>query len=238
MGPLLRVLTPILLAAFAATAAPEAPIAASDPAPAAKVADEAKKHPGRKVYRRKTCLACHGRNGAKAIQDYPNVAGQNERYMVNQINDIISGKRTGSPDATGNPRAEGMRGALVTPEGEVRLSKEEIKQVANWLAGLPPAAPKPPQEPISADRMKAGKKFYKKAKCQTCHGKDGKKPLKGYPYVAGQKRAYLIIQMTDIRDKHRTNGKSKVMLPFVKKLGDEDIALLADYLSQVDRSKK
>ncbi|CCQ73152.1 c-type cytochrome [Magnetospira sp. QH-2] len=196
-----------------------------------------KKDPGKRLYLRRTCIACHGRNGAKAIQDYPNLAGQDAKYMIAQVKDILSGKRTGSPDATGNPRVQGMRGAIITPEGEHRITPAEIKQVSNWLAKLEPAAPKAPKEPISEDRMKAGAKLYKKAKCQTCHGKEGKKPLKGYPYIAGQKAAYITIQIQDIKAKIRKNGKSKTMFPFVKKLKDDQIALLADYLSQVDRRK-
>jgi len=205
---------------------------------AAEKTKKKKKHPGRKVYRRKTCMACHGKGGAKAILDYPNLAGQNAKYMAAQIRDIMSGKRAGSNDAQGKPRAEGMRGALVTPEGEMRLSKQEIKDVADYLAGLPVPAPKAPKEPIAEEDLKKGKKLYKKKKCHTCHGKEGKKPTnKAYPYVAGQKSAYIVAQMTDIKDKVRKNAKSKTMYSFVKKLSAEEIKLIADYLSQVDRSK-
>lgn len=199
---------------------------------------EKKKHPGRKVYRRKTCMACHGKGGAKAILDYPNLAGQSAKYMAQQINDIMNGKRVGSNDAQGKPRTEGMRGALVTPEGEPRLTKQEIDDVSDYLAGLAPAQPKAPKEPIAAENLEKGKKLYKKKKCHTCHGKEGTKPTnKSYPYVAGQKSAYIVAQMTDIKDKVRKNAKSKTMVNFVKKLTDEEIKLIADYLSQVDRSK-
>ncbi len=207
-------------------------LAIAGPALAAK-----KKDPGRKLYLRNTCVACHGKDGAKAIMDYPNLAGQDKKYLINQMNDIIKGKRTGSPDATGNPRSQGMRGALVTPEGESRLNKDQIKQIATWLSKLPPAKPQPPKEPIDAQRIEDGAKLYKK-RCRSCHGKEGKKPIKGYPYVAGQKRAYLVTQMKDIRDKARTNGKTKAMYAIIKKLKDEDFELLADYLSQIDRSAK
>ncbi|MDV7341060.1 c-type cytochrome [Terasakiella sp. A23] len=197
-----------------------------------------KKHPGRKVYRRKTCMACHGKGGVKAILDYPNIAGQNKKYLIKQIEDILSGKRVGSPDGSGKPRTEGMRGALVTAEGEMRISKQEIEDVADYLAGLAPAQPKAPKDPISVEDLEKGKKLYKKKKCQSCHGKDGKKPAnKAYPYVAGQKSAYIVAQMTDIKEKIRKNGKSKTMVPFVKKLSMEEMKLIADYLSQVDRSK-
>jgi cytochrome c553 len=205
---------------------------------AAPVKEKKAKHPGRNVYRTKTCMACHGKDGGKAILDYPNLAGQNAKYMVQQINDILSGKRTGRNGESGKPRAEGMRGALVTATGEIRISPEEVNDVADWLSSLPAAAPKAPAEPIAAGRIAAGEKLYKDKKCQTCHGKEGMKPtMTAYPYIAGQKSDYIAIQMVDIRDKVRSNGKSKTMLSFVKKLSDEEIGLIADYLSQVDRSK-
>jgi len=197
-----------------------------------------KRHPGRKLYMRNTCVACHGRNGKGAILAYPNLAGQNKKYMIDQIKDIMKGKRTGSPDETGNPRSEGMRGALVTAEGVDRINKEQIAQIVDWLSKMEPAPPPKPETPVDPARIAKGKKLYKKFKCRTCHGKDGTKPLKGYPYISGQKTEYLITQMKDIRDKKRINGKSKTMYVTIKKAKDEQIALMADYLSSIDRMAK
>ncbi|MCW2306488.1 c-type cytochrome [Rhodobium gokarnense] len=215
-----------------------ATFAGAGPAAAAEKAADAKpkRDPGKRIFMRKTCIACHGRDGKKAIMDYPNLAGQDVKYMISQMEDIISGKRVGSPDETGNPRTEGMRGALVTADGEVRITDEEIKLVSTWLSDMEPAPVQPLEPPVTEERMAAGAAAYKKGRCRTCHGPEGKKPLKGYPYIAGQKRNYIIAQMTDTREKIRTNGRSKLMFPFVRKMEDEEIALIADYLSQIDRT--
>jgi len=86
---------------------------------------------GKRLYMRRSCLACHGKNGAKGIQDYPNIAGLDASYSKSQIKDIVAGKRKGGADAlTGAPRAESMRGALVTPDGEARITSEEITIIA------------------------------------------------------------------------------------------------------------
>lgn len=206
---------------------------------AASTADAAKKkrHPGKRLYLTSTCIACHGKNGKKAIMTYPNLAGQDEKYLVAQIKDIMKGKRKGSKDATGNPRSYGMRGVMVTPEGKERITSEQIKTIANWLANMEPAKPTPPKEPFAAESVAAGKKLFKK-KCKVCHGKEGKKPKKGYPYVAGQKRSYLVTQMLDMKSKARKSGKSNTMFPVIKKIKDADIESLADYLSQIDRTAK
>ncbi|MCW8836488.1 MAG: cytochrome c4 [Rhodospirillales bacterium] len=184
------------------------------------------------------CIACHGINGKRAIQDYPNIAGQDKKYIEQQIKDIMNGKRVGSPNAEGKPRTEGMKGSLVTPQGKPRMDNAQIKQVAAWLAGQEPAAPKAPETPYDPARLENGKGLYKKYNCKNCHGNDGLKPLKGYPFIAGQKRDYLIAQMKDIRDKVRKNGKSGVMVGFVKKASDEDIEVIAEYLSQINRAAK
>jgi len=199
-------------------------------------AEKKKRDPGKKIYMTKTCMACHGKDGRKAMLEYPNIAGQDQKYIINQINYILSGKRLGSHDATGNPRSQGMQGALISAtDNKPRISKAEIKQVAAWLAKQKPADLKPPKEPLDPASVEAGKKLFK-AKCKACHGKEGKKPLKGNPYVAGQKRNYLMVQMQDIQSKARKTPKSAGMYGVVKKMTDEQFANLADYLSQVDRN--
>lgn len=198
-------------------------------------AADKKKHPGKKLYMTKTCMACHGRNGKKAIMDYPNIAGQEPLYMKRQIDFILKGKRTGRPDKTGHPRSAGMKGALTLPEtGEPTITKDEIKEIISWLAEQEPAKIKPPKEPLDPDSVAAGKKLFKK-KCKACHGKEGKKPLKGNPYVAGQKRDYLLIQMEDIKTKARKTSKTAGMYAVVKKMDEAQLNSLADYLSQVER---
>ena len=75
-----------------------------------------KRHPGKRFYMRKTCMACHGKGGIRSIQDYPNIAGQPKKYLAKQIKDILSGKRLGGIDKTGAMRTQPMVGALVTAD--------------------------------------------------------------------------------------------------------------------------
>ncbi len=195
-----------------------------------------KRHPGKRLYLRKSCLACHGKGGARAIQNYPNVSGQPEKYIAQQIKDILSGKRVGSHDENGAMRTAPMTGALITPEGKVRVSDDDIKKIANYLSLQPPGKVRPLETPLTDVQIKAAKKLYKK-KCRACHGKGALKPLKNYPIIAGQNKAYLIAQINDVKNKIRKNGKIKSMYPMVRKLTDEQIDLLGSYLSQIDRSK-
>lgn len=216
----MRPTTKLLLAAVMALAALPA---AADP-----VKD------GKKVYMTKTCMACHGKGGGKPVMTYPALAGQNEKYLQQQLQDIKAGKRVGSVDpATGHPFVQGMTDIMHL------VDETDIKNVAKYLSAQDPAAPKPLDPAPSAEELAAGEAAYKGLGCKACHGNDGVKPSnKAYPFLAGLNRDYLIRAMTEMREGERTNGKSKMMFGTIKKASDEDIAAMATWLSQVDRSAK
>ena len=51
--------------------------------------------PGKQLFLTKTCFACHGKEGNKPVlKTYPFTAGQNKGYLLQQMKDIKSGKRT------------------------------------------------------------------------------------------------------------------------------------------------
>ncbi|MBF0444456.1 MAG: c-type cytochrome [Magnetococcales bacterium] len=186
---------------------------------------------GKKLFMRKTCMACHGRGGIKAILAYPNLAGQDNKYLFNQMKDIASGKRLAALDPTGHPRTEGMKGVMHL------VDKQQMKKIADWLAEEAPAPLQESSKTLDKARVAQGEKIYKKLKCKTCHGDGGNKPLKGKPYLAGQKKQYLVLQMQDMKSGIRKNGQSGTMKGFIKKASEKDIELMAEYLSQVSRGK-
>jgi len=49
---------------------------------------------GERLYTYKFCTTCHGQKGISVAPNYPNLAKQNERYLVNQVKDIIGKKRS------------------------------------------------------------------------------------------------------------------------------------------------
>ena len=49
---------------------------------------------GEKLYIYKFCTTCHGQKGISVAPNYPNLAKQNQRYLVNQVKDIIAKKRS------------------------------------------------------------------------------------------------------------------------------------------------
>ena len=83
---------------------------------------------GRKIYRGgiadrgvAACASCHGAVGAGIPAQYPRVAGQHQDYTFAQLQNFKSGARSNSP----------QMGTLAK-----RLSDDEMKAVADYIAGL------------------------------------------------------------------------------------------------------
>lgn len=212
---------PILKSLLAAAFALSATVASAD-----AIAD------GKKVYMTKSCMACHGIKGAKPVLSYPMLAGQNEKYLLNQLKDIKAGKRVGTVDeATGAPFVQGMIDIMHL------VDDKDLKNVSKYLSSLPPGKPKPVDPPFEADLLAAGETAFNSLGCKSCHGKDGLKPTaKTYPFLAGLNATYLARAMTEMRDKVRVGGQSKLMFGTIKKASDEDITAMSAWLSQIDRS--
>jgi cytochrome c553 len=66
------------------------------------------------------CAACHGADGISAIPMYPNLAGQKEAYLAQQLNSFKSGVR---------------KNAIMSPMA-MALNDEDIANISAYYAGL------------------------------------------------------------------------------------------------------
>ena len=81
---------------------------------------------GAELYKTRTCLTCHGKDGKTTIMpSYPKVAGQNEAYALQQMKDIKSGARS-------NGMSAAMKGIMHL------VSDEEMEALAKYLSTLQP----------------------------------------------------------------------------------------------------
>jgi len=77
-----------------------------------------------------------------------------------------------------------------------------------------------------------GATLYTSKMCNTCHGADAKTPvMPNYPKLAGQNEAYIVQQITDIRDGKRTNGLTIAMKGMVTSVTDADVKKIAKWLA-------
>jgi len=77
-----------------------------------------------------------------------------------------------------------------------------------------------------------GAATYTAKGCTACHGADGKTPIMpAYPKIAGQNKEYIEQQMKDIKSGARNNGQTAAMKAIMASVSDEEITVLAEYLS-------
>ena len=156
------------------------------------------------------CGACHGPDGNSSQGIYPSLAGQTARYIYLQLKDFNEGRRSDT---------------LMTPVAKT-LTKDDMLNVAAYFT----AQELRPLD-FQADPNKAAKGSAKAAEtlCTMCHG-GWFKGQNEIPRVAGQQHDYIVKQLTDFRERRRTNDAGN-MASVAKTLSDEDIENLAQYLT-------
>lgn len=170
---------------------------------------------GKALFTDKGCVACHGEDAMTPIQEgFPKLAGLDGTYILNQLKDIKSGARKNGQSA------ESMKPVVED------LSEDDMKALADYLGSL--KQPAPANSPASP-----GKSLFLTKTCIACHGKEGRKPLPGYPAIGGQDKAYIVAQAKDIKSGARANGKANAMQPVMHLVTDDEIGQIAEYLSTV-----
>lgn len=163
--------------------------------------------------RRRTvlCTICHGRNGLGTNPAIPNIAGQNPRYLLEQMLVYIRGPE----------RSRDMH--LMVKD----LDEKEALIMAWYFSGLPPATR--PGNPDS-EQFKLGREVFKQV-CVSCHAKDGKGEP-GYARLAGQHAEYVAKMLRRYRNGDRRR-RDPTMATMAKNLTDEQIISLAGYVESL-----
>jgi cytochrome c553 len=74
------------------------------------------------------CAVCHGLDGLSKIAEAPNIAGQNEHYLIEQLGAFQSGARSND-----------MMSVVVKD-----LSEDDIENLAAYYSAIPITVGKPP----------------------------------------------------------------------------------------------
>lgn len=164
------------------------------------------------------CGACHGADGNSALPSFPKLAGQGERYLLKQMQDIKSGAR---------PVLE-MTGMLEP------LSDQDMADVAAYYASqkISVGAADPALVARGQDLFRGGKLAEGMPACIGCHSPDGSGiAAAGYPHLGGQHADYIVKQLTAFREGERSNdGDSMVMRDIAAKLSNKDIQAISSYV--------
>jgi cytochrome c553 len=164
------------------------------------------------------CGACHGADGNSAAPNFPKLAGQGERYLLKQLNDIKSGAR---------PIVE-MTGLLDN------LSDQDLEDISAYYASqqMSVGAADPKLVERGGELFRGGKLAEGMPSCTGCHSPNGAGlDAAGYPQLGGQHATYVAKQLTDFREGNRTNdGDSMIMRSIAAKLSNKDIEAVSSFI--------
>lgn len=173
------------------------------------------------------CGACHGVDGNSPAPNFPKLAGQGERYLLKQLQDIKAGSTPGAPEGVGRKVLE-MTGMLDP------LSDQDLEDIAAYFSSQKGSVGY--ADPALA---KQGEKLFRGGKldqgmpaCTGCHAPNGVgNDLARFPKLGGQHAAYTAKQLTDFREGNRTNdGDTMIMRGVAAKLSNKDIEALSSYI--------
>ena len=161
------------------------------------------------------CEACHLPSGrGNPDGSIPQLAGQHPTVLIKQLADIRSGRRY-------NPTMYPFARQLADPQA--------LSNVAAYVATL--CIPLDSGKYKGSDATKQiadGKGLYEKD-CVRCHQPNGEGVAdKLYPVLAGQHYAYLLRQMTEIRDGKRVDVPSE-MFQAINKYDSSQLVAISAY---------
>lgn len=171
------------------------------------------------------CAACHGQDGNSAVGAFPKLAGQNQRYLAKQLQDIKSGLRP-------VPQMAGQTD---------NMSEQDMLDIGAFYESKTTTIGQ-----AKPDLVELGERIYRAgiadkgvAACTGCHSPSGQgNGPAGFPALGGQHAEYIAAQLMAFRtgadqpDKGRVNdGEARMMRSTAALLSDLEIEAVASYIS-------
>jgi cytochrome c553 len=179
---------------------------------------------GAKLAEKYKCNGCHDKSRNRRFPPVPFLAGQHQRYLVNQLRAFRDGKAKSSG---GFKVAERYNHLMDVPAS--KLSNKDINNLATFYSAK--RCETFGDKELTIEEPKAAKA------CAFCHGEKGRSPFVYYPKLAGQNMGYLIKQLKLMRAsaKHPIEKNARfhrTMAAQVIGLSDAEIVALSYYYSK------
>jgi len=169
------------------------------------------------------CAACHGADGNSAAPSFPKLAGQGERYLIKQLNDIKSGARS-------VPMMAGQTD---------NVSEQDIADSAAFYSSqaISTGQADPAIVAKGAAIYRGGIADRNVPACAACHSPSGSgMAAAGFPALGGQHADYTVAQLkafraaADGREGRANDGDAMVMRTISFKLSDSEIEAVASFI--------
>jgi len=172
------------------------------------------------------CAACHGPTGNSPTPIWPNLAGQHESYIVQQLKNFKSGARH---EPTMTPMA-------------MPLTEQDMLDIAAYYASQTMES-----GTASEELLELGQKIYRGGNketgvsaCIACHGPTGAgNPAAKYPRVNAQQADYNLKQLKDYAKgesgDRKPQGLASNMRDIASKMTEEEMKAVADYMRGLNK---
>ena len=167
------------------------------------------------------CSTCHGNDGNSTVSAWPKIAGQSERYLIEQLKEFRKGQ-------------QGNRFNAVMYGLTQNLTDQDIADLAAFYASQKPAS-----ATVSAQWVSLGEKIYRGGNsasgvpaCASCHDpKGGGNALAGFPPLSAQQSDYVIEQLKAFKAGIRLNDPNQIMQDISERMTDDEIEAVGHYVS-------
>lgn len=162
------------------------------------------------------CVACHTEDGNSVVPMFPKIAGLQEAYIAKQLQDFMSGKRKSD-----------IMGPIVA-----QLKPEDVQPLAAYFSKQKMKAGEPDDKTL----VGMGKVIFHDGNeetglpaCLGCHQPQGA-GFGIYPRIGGQHIDYVKQQLKSFASGERANDTNRFMRTTAKRLSEEEINAVAQYL--------
>ena len=169
------------------------------------------------------CQGCHGEEGISIAPNFPNLAGQFQKYIERQVHDFQDAKRV-------DPLMSGMAAGVT----EV----QDLKDIAAYYASKKRMKGAPSSK---KDLVAKGKTIFYEGNpdtgvyaCSNCHGENGygkDSQNNVFPVISGQTKDYLLKQLNDFRSGERHNDPAGMMGGVAKKMTPAEIDAVSEFVA-------
>jgi cytochrome c553 len=177
----------------------------------------------------RTCVPCHGQDGAgNPVLQAPPIAGLPAWYVDTQLHNFQHGLRGTHP--------EDLAGMRMQPMARTLPSDRDVAEIADYVSKLPPTA----VQPLAMGGDIARGQALFNGTCIACHGFDGggNAALKA-PAIAGHPDWYLYTQLHNFkvgaRGARPEDATGSLMRPMAMTLDDQGMKDVAAYAWSLSR---